>query len=191
VETGGRTRPIAVSCLLTLSVIRRDESFSAVCVTATASGAESTSCRRLSDEARRPRPSDHADVREVLHPIHIATPDPTKKSCLCCVCLGGVKCILGNSRLSPTENRKSEHVSSNCPVHTATPDTTQTGLFCRVWCGLSRPDRALDRCVLCPVCVGVRRAVAAVAQAVPRTPDRPHAATLYATQNIKTLWTVA
>ena len=60
-------------------------------------------------------------------------PDPTNQSCLCRVCLGSVKWIPDSSRLSPTENMKSEqHTSSNCP-HTATPGTTQTGLFCRVW----------------------------------------------------------
>jgi len=65
----------------------------------------------------------------------------------------GVNLIPDNSRLSPTENLKPEHVNSNCPIHTATPDTTQTGLFCRVWCGgVSR------RCVLCLVCVGMRPA---------------------------------
>ena len=68
-----------------------------------------------------------------LYPIHTARPDPTKQSCLCRVCLGGVNGILDNSRLSPTENLKSEHVNSSCLIHTATPDTTQTGLFCRVW----------------------------------------------------------
>ena len=40
--------------------------------------------------------------------------------------------IPDNSRLSPTENLKSEHVNSNRPIHTATPDTTQTGLSCLV-----------------------------------------------------------
>ena len=66
--------------------------------------------------------------------IHTATPDTTKLSCLCRVRFGGVNWIPDNSRLSPTENLKSEHVqSTKCPIHTATPDTTQTGLFCRVW----------------------------------------------------------
>jgi len=88
--------------------------------------------------------------------------DPTKQSCLCRVCLGGVNWILDNSRLSPTENMKSEHVNSNCPFHTGTPDTTvavigrrkgrdKTVLSCRV---SARPP---DRCVLCRVGVGVRR----------------------------------
>ena len=43
-----------------------------------------------------------------------------------------VNWIPDNSRLSPTEDLKSEHVQSNCPIHTVMPDTTQTGLFCRV-----------------------------------------------------------
>jgi len=47
--------------------------------------------------------------------IHIATPDMTKLSCLCRVRFGSA-CELDshdNSRLSPTENLKSEHVNSN------------------------------------------------------------------------------
>jgi len=40
--------------------------------------------------------------------------------------------IPDNSRLSPTENPKSEHVHSNRPIHTGTSDTTQTGPSCRV-----------------------------------------------------------
>ena len=67
------------------------------------------------------------------HAIH----DKTVLSVSCTVRFGGVN----NSRLSPTENMKSEHVDSNCPIHTATSDTTQTELFCSVWCELSRPDR--------------------------------------------------
>jgi len=66
--------------------------------------------------------------------------------------------IPDNSRLSPTENSKSEDVQRNCPIHNGTPyttcmaklpgalkakedyqqqpqDTTQTGPSCRVWCG--------------------------------------------------------
>ena len=66
--------------------------------------------------------------------IHTTTPDTTKLPCLCPVRFGGVNWIPDNSRLSPTENLKSEHVNSNCPIHTTTPDTTQTGLFCRVCC---------------------------------------------------------
>ena len=46
---------------------------------------------------------------------------------------GGVNWIPGNSRLSPTENLKSERIRINRPIHTDTPDTTQTGLSCRVW----------------------------------------------------------
>jgi len=64
--------------------------------------------------------------------IHTATPDMTKLSCLCRVHFGGVNWIPGNSRLSPTENLKSEHVHSNRPVHNDTPDMTQTGPSCRV-----------------------------------------------------------
>ena len=71
----------------------------------------------------------------ISYPIYTARPDPAKQSCPCRVCLDDVNWILDNSRLSPTENLKSEHVSSNCPIHTATPDTTQTELFRRVWCG--------------------------------------------------------
>jgi len=69
--------------------------------------------------------------------IHTATPDTTKLSCLCRVRFDGVNWIppSDNSRLSPTEYLKSEHVNSTCPIRTATPDTTRTGLFCRVWCG--------------------------------------------------------
>jgi len=46
--------------------------------------------------------------------------------------------ILDNSRLSLTENLKTEHVQSNRPIHTGTPDTIQTGPSCREF---SRPDR--------------------------------------------------
>ena len=65
----------------------------------------------------------------------------TKLSCLRRVRFGGVNWIPYNSRLSSTENLKSEHVQSNRPIHASTPDTTKTGLSCRVWCELSRPDR--------------------------------------------------
>ena len=71
----------------------------------------------------------------LLKLIHTATPDTTKLSCLCRVRFDDVNRIPDNSRLSPTDNSKSERVNSNCPIHTATPDTTQTGLFCRAWCG--------------------------------------------------------
>jgi len=57
--------------------------------------------------------------------IHTATPDTTKLSCLCRVCFGGVNWIPDNSRLSLTENLKSELVQSirnamqcNCSIHT-------------------------------------------------------------------------
>ena len=57
-----------------------------------------------------------------------------------------------NSRLSPTENLKSEHVQSNCSVHIATPDTTQTGPSCCVWrawrCELGITVQS--NCFLCP-----------------------------------------
>ena len=49
---------------------------------------------------------------------------------------GGVNWILDNTKLSPTENLKTEHVQSNCLIHTGTLDTTQTGPSCRVWCGV-------------------------------------------------------
>jgi len=61
-------------------------------------------------------------------------PDTTKLSCLCRVRFGGVNWIPDNSRLSPTENVKPEHVNSSRSIHIATADTTQTGLSCRVWC---------------------------------------------------------
>ena len=67
--------------------------------------------------------------------IHTATPDTTKLSCPCRVRIGGVNWFLDNSRLSPTENMKPEHVQSNRPIHAGTPDTTQTGPSCSVWCG--------------------------------------------------------
>ena len=70
-----------------------------------------------------------------LQLVHSSAPRTTKLSCLCRVRFGGVNWILDNSRLSPVECLKSEHVNRNCPVHTATADSTRTGLFCRVWCG--------------------------------------------------------
>ena len=54
---------------------------------------------------------------------HTATPDTTKLSCLCRVRSGGVNWVLDNSKLSPTENLKSDQVQSNRPIHTGTPDT--------------------------------------------------------------------
>jgi len=48
---------------------------------------------------------------------------------------GGVNWIPDNSRLSWSENLKSERVQCNRPIHTGTPDTTQTGPSCRVWRG--------------------------------------------------------
>jgi len=47
----------------------------------------------------------------ILKVIHTATPDTTKLSCLYRVRFGGVNWIPGNSRLSPTENLKFEHVN--------------------------------------------------------------------------------
>jgi len=48
--------------------------------------------------------------------------------------------IPDNSRLSPTENSKSEHVQSKRPIYTR-HDTDRTILSCLVWrCELSRPD---------------------------------------------------
>ena len=58
-----------------------------------------------------------------LYPIHTATPDTTRLSCLCRVRFGGVNWIPDNSGLSPTGKLKSEHVR-------LTLVTTQTGLFC-------------------------------------------------------------
>jgi len=63
-----------------------------------------------------------------LKPFRTATPDTTKLSRLCRVRFGVVNWIPDNSRLSQTENLKSEHVNSNRPIHTAKPDTTRTGL---------------------------------------------------------------
>ena len=68
------------------------------------------------------RHTDHATPSVPLKLIHTATPDTTKLSCLCRARFGGVNWIPDNSRLSPTENLKFEHVNSNCPIHTATPD---------------------------------------------------------------------
>ena len=71
----------------------------------------------------------------LLKLTHAATPDTTKLSCLCRVRFGGVSLIPDNSRLSLTENSKSEHVQSNRPIYTGTPDTAETDQSCRVWCG--------------------------------------------------------
>ena len=90
-----------------------------------------------------------------LKPIHSAAPDTTKlQSCLCRVRFGGVNWIPDNSRLSPVERLKSEHVNSSRPIHIGTPDTTQTGLSCPVWCGdvngvvpTARQARSASECV--------------------------------------------
>jgi len=85
----------------------------------------------------------------ILKLIHTAMLDTTKLSCMRCIRFGSVNWIPDNSRLSTTENLKSEHVNSNCPIHTATTD--RTVLSCLVWqCELNR----LDECILCLVCVG-------------------------------------
>ena len=86
--------------------------------------------RLLSDAERRPF-IDEADRLRLLHGqqypdykyqprymyrasdlqlIHTATPDTAKLSCLCRVRFGGGNWISDNSRLSPTESLKSEHV---------------------------------------------------------------------------------
>jgi len=99
-------------------------------------------------------------------------PDPTKQSCLCRVCIGGVNWILDNSRLSPTENLNCKHVNSNCLIHTATPDTT--GLFCRVLCGGVNWVSPTARHV--PSVSGLRRNASGGRSG------------LCATQNVNTLW---
>ena len=55
--------------------------------------------------------------------IHTATPDATKPSCPCRIRFGDVNWIPDNSRLSPTENSKSEHAQSNRPIHTGAHQT--------------------------------------------------------------------
>jgi len=94
----------------------------------------------------------------LLKLIHTATPDTTKLSCLRRVRFGGVKRIPDNSRLSPTENLKSEHVHSSRPIHTGTPDTTKTGPSCRVWCGgVNRVGPTARQVRSASECVGRRR----------------------------------
>jgi len=122
-----------------------------------------------------------------LYPIHTATPDPTKQSCLRPVCLGGVNWIPDNSRLSPTGSLKSEHANSNCPIHSATPGTIQTGLSCRIWCGgvnrvgpTGRQVRSVSD--LRRSASGGRTAAATQASQAAR-PSRQTA-----TQNVNTLW---
>jgi len=90
---------------------------------------------KLCDPFTKPKPESKLVTQRILKLIHTATPDTTKLSCLCRVRFGGVNWIPDYSRLSPTENLKSEHVQSNRPIHTCTPDTTQTRPSCRVWCG--------------------------------------------------------
>ena len=100
--------------------------------------------RRSSHRPRRCRTCHFTHSHHAQSPLvagrvkassHRPAPDTTKLSCLCRVRFGGVNWIPDNSRLSLTENLKSEHVQSNRPTHTGTPDTTQIGPFCRVWCG--------------------------------------------------------
>ena len=71
----------------------------------------------------------------LVYPIHT-----TKLSCLCRVCLGRVNWILDNSKLSPTENLKSERAAeqlSNSHRHTR-HDKDRTVLSCLLWrCELS------------------------------------------------------
>jgi len=69
----------------------------------------------------------------LLKLIHTATPD-TKK--LCCLCRDRLRCELDsrrNSRLSPAENFKSDHVQIYRLIRAGTADTTQTGPSCLVW----------------------------------------------------------
>jgi len=83
------------------------------------------------------------------------------KTVLCRVCLGDANWILDDSRLSPTENLKSQRINSNCPIHTTMPDTTQAGLFCRVWCSNVNWVGPTARQTYA-FCIGVRWAVAVV-----------------------------
>ena len=64
--------------------------------------------------------------------VHTATPDTTRRSCLCRVwCAGVNRTIAANVfRLQVSCRRPSLVVED--PIHTAEADTTQTGLFCRV-----------------------------------------------------------
>jgi len=71
------------------------------------------------------RVANRESICNVKANSHRHTRNDKKLSCLCRVRFGGVNWIPDNSRLSPTENLKPEHVHS--PIHTTTPDTTQTG----------------------------------------------------------------
>ena len=77
--------------------------------------------------------------------IHTATSDTTELSCLCRVRFGGVNWIPDNSRLSPTVNLKSEHVSSNCPIHAATPDRHRQDCFVGNPLHTAEPDATQTR----------------------------------------------
>jgi len=66
--------------------------------------------------------------------IHTATPDTTKLSCLCRVRFGRVNWIRDNSRLSPTENLKSEHVNSNFVQFTQPRQTRHRKVCLRAFC---------------------------------------------------------
>jgi len=72
--------------------------------------------------------------------VHTATPDTTRLSCLCRVRFGGVNWIPDSSRLSPTENLKSEHVIIAI-VQFRPPSQTRHRLNCLVVSG--------GRCELC------------------------------------------
>jgi len=58
----------------------------------------------------------------------------TKLCCLCLVCFVGLNWIPDNSRLSPAENLKSEHINTLITIVQFTPPC-QTRLFYRVLCG--------------------------------------------------------
>jgi len=87
--------------------------------------------------------ANYMDTCYNLKLIYTATPDATKLSCLCRVRFRGLNWIHDNSRVSSTENLKSEHtlaVLSNSHRH-ARYDSDRTVLSCLVWrCELSRPD---------------------------------------------------
>jgi len=70
----------------------------------------------------------------LLKLILTATPDMTKLCCLCLVCFVGLNWIPDNSRLSPAENLKSEHINTLITIVQFTPPC-QTRLFYRVLCG--------------------------------------------------------
>jgi len=75
--------------------------------------------------------------------VHTATPDTTRRSCLCRVwCAGVNRTIAANVfRLQVSCRRPSRVVED--PIHTTEADTTQTGLFCRVCVSAWRCELAL------------------------------------------------